>query len=317
MAASASVADDLVQPFRVERAGLRGRFVRLGPLLTEVLNRHDYPEPVAELLGEVMALTALLGSALKFDGVFTLQTSGKGPVAILVADMTSDGALRGYAQFDPGRVAEVGEGDSGPVPSLLGPGHLAFTVDQGSVNDRYQGIVELTGATLADCIHHYFRQSEQIDAALKVAVARDEAAEGGTRWHAGAIMVQRLPAEAASAGPAAEDEDDWREAVALMGSATPEELTDPCLPPDRLLYRLFHEPGVRAYAPQGLSPGCRCSRRRVARTLAAFPRAEVMALMEEGVVSVRCEFCGESYVFDEAALRALFEDSGAPGRPRP
>lgn len=307
MAGAASLADNLVFPFQVERAGLRGRFVRLGPLLTEVLTRHDYPAPVSALLAELMVLTALLGSALKYDGVFTLQTSGKGPVSILVADMTSDGTLRGYAQFDADRVAALDTGPIlGPVPGLLGAGHLAFTVDQGADTERYQGIVALEGRTLTDCIHHYFRQSEQIDAAIKVAVSC-EGAGTATVWRGGAIMVQRLPGE----GPLpeldkAEAEEAWREAVTLMGSARAEELTDPALPPDRLLYRLFHEPGVRAFPPHGLAAGCRCSRERVARTLAAFPRAEVMDLMVNGMVDVKCEFCGATYVFDEAALTALF-----------
>ena len=309
MATTASLADNLVLPFQVESAGLRGRFVRLGPLLTEILARHDYPAPVSALLAELVVLTALLGSALKYDGVFTLQTSGKGPVSILVADMTSDGTLRGYAQFDAERLAALAAGpDLSPVPGLLGEGHLAFTVDQGQDTERYQGIVALEGSTLTDCIHHYFRQSEQIDAALKVAVSRGGDGADAV-WHGGALMVQRLPGE----GPVpelgkAEADEAWRETVTLMGSARAEEIIDPALPPDRLLYRLFHEPGVRAFQPHGLAAGCRCSRQRVARTLAAFPRAEVMDLMVDGTIDVKCEFCGATYVFDEAALAALFRD---------
>lgn len=305
--------ENLVLPFQVESAGLRGRFVRLGPLLTEVLARHDYPEPVAGLLAELTVLTALLGSALKFDGVFTLQTSGKGPVSILVADMTSDGDVRAYAQFDPDKLAAP-RPDLSPVPALLGEGHLAFTVDQGPDTERYQGIVALEGNTLTDCIHHYFRQSEQIDAAIKVAIDRsdteaDTDAEGAAHWRAGAIMVQRLPGEGrAPELSRAQSEESWREAVTLMGSARAEELMDAGLAPDRLLYRLFHEPGVRAFPAQDIRAGCRCSRERVARTLAAFPRAEVMDLMEDGIVSVRCEFCGASYAFDTDALEALFRD---------
>ncbi len=300
-------ADDLVLPFQVENAGLRGRFVRLGPLLTDVLSRHDYPEPVSRLLAELMVLTALLGSALKYEGVFTLQTSGKGPVSILVADMTSDGTLRGYAQFDTARLSELAAGpDLSPVPALLGEGHLAFTVDQGTDTERYQGIVGLEGSTLTECIHHYFRQSEQVDAAIKLAVA----CGSGFVWRGGAIMVQRLPGEGPrSALTRAEMDESWRETVTLLGSARAEEITDAGLPPDRLLYRLFHEPGVRAFQPHGLAAGCRCSRDRVARTLAAFPREEVFALMVGGIIDVKCEFCGKTYVFDEAALRKLFLDA--------
>jgi molecular chaperone Hsp33 len=304
MASRPGLAEDLVLPFRVERAGLRGRFVRVGPLLTEILARHDYPVAVSHLLAELIVLTATLGSALKYDGIFTLQTSGSGPVSILVADMTTAGAVRAYAQFDARRVAALADGpDLSPVPALIGQGHLAFTVDQGQDTERYQGIVALEGSTLTDCIHHYFRQSEQVDAAIKVAVAHGE----GDRWRGGAIMVQRLPDESgAPERSRSEADEDWREVVTLMGSARTDEITDPALAPDRLLYRLFHEPGVRAFAPQPVSAGCRCSRRRVARTLAAFPREEILALMRDDAVSVRCEFCGADYAFDRGAIEALF-----------
>jgi molecular chaperone Hsp33 len=300
-------ATDLVIPYQVERAGLRGRFLRFGPLLGRVLGRHGYPLPVSALLGETMVLTALLGSTLKYEGAFTLQANGKGPVRIVVADMTSAGELRAYAQFDTDAVARL-DGATASMPALLGQGHLAFTADQGPDRERYQGIVDLTGPTLADCVHHYFRQSEQIDAAIKVAVA---APGGGEGWRAGAIMIQRLPGEGPRPDIAAdiyadEDEENWREAVTLMASVTDIELTNPRLPPDRLLYRLFHDPGVRMFQPRGLVDGCRCSRDRVAGTLVTFPKAELLEMMEAGVVSVKCEFCGEAYEFDKPALDDLF-----------
>jgi molecular chaperone Hsp33 len=192
------------------------------------------------------------------------------------------------------------------VPALIGEGHLAFTVDQGQDTERYQGIVALEGSTLTECIHHYFRQSEQIDAAIKLAVSRVEVA-GALRWQGGAILIQRLPGEGRQAQlTRAEADEGWREAVTLMGSARADEITDPALAPDRLLYRLFHEPGVRAFETRALRAACRCSRERVVRTLAAFPRDEILAMMEDGRIDVRCEFCGESYGFDRDALEALF-----------
>ena len=303
------IATDLVIPYQVERAHLRGRFLRMGPALDRILARHAYPLPVAILLGETMVLAALLGSMLKFDGAFTLQAHGQGPMRIAVADMTSAGELRAYAQFDAEAVAEI-DPEAALLPALLGQGHLAFTADQGADSERYQGIVELAGATLTECVHHYFRQSEQIDAAIKVAVTGPEAgAERG--WRAGAIMIQRSPGEGPRPDIAAEihaeeDEEHWREAVTLMASVTEAELTDPRLTPDRLLYRLFHEPGVRMFQPRGLIDACRCSRQRVEGTLGAFPKAEVLEMMEDGVVSVKCEFCGERYRFDRPALDALF-----------
>src|SRR5579875_430592 len=151
---TAPIADDIVQPFQVDPFRLRGRLVRLGPLLDRILTRHDYPAPVAAMLGEAIALAVSLSGALKYDGIFTLQTKGDGPVRLLVADVTASGDVRGYAQFDAARLAQAAP-TKAPVPTLLGAGYLAFTVDQGEDTERYQGLVELVGATLADCAHHY------------------------------------------------------------------------------------------------------------------------------------------------------------------
>src|SRR5216683_1215564 len=174
-----SVTDDLVQPFQIEASALRGRLVRLGSVVDTIVTRHAYPDPAAALLGEAITVAVILAGALKYEGVFTLQTKGDGPVRLMVADVTSAGAVRGYAQYDAEKLAKAvaampggATGIGGSVPRLLGAGHLAFTVDQGEHTDRYQGIVELQGATLAECAHHYFRQSEQVEAGLKVAVAR-------------------------------------------------------------------------------------------------------------------------------------------------
>src|SRR5262245_48154661 len=254
--------DDMIQPFKIEGQAIRGRFVRLGPLVQEILGRHDYPPAVAAMLAEMLALAATLAATLKYDGVFTLQTKGDGPIRLMVADVTSGGELRGYAQFDKERLARLGDGTLS-VPKLLGAGYLAFTVDQGAHTERYQGIVELTGATLADCVHHYFRQSEQLDSVVKVAAGR---ATGG--WRAGALMLQRLPP---AAGAADEAEDGWRRALAFMASSTDQELLDAQLAPNDLLYRLFHEDGVRVFRQSNLRAGCRCSRERVERVLRAMP----------------------------------------------
>lgn len=313
----AACADDLIQPFQIERPGLRGRLVRLGSVADRVLKRHGYPAPVAAMLGETLALAATLAGAMKFDGVFTLQTRGDGPIGLMIADMTSEGQLRGYAQFDAGRLdaamsdaPDCGIGNS--VPHLLGAGHLAFTIDQGADTDRTQGIVELQGATLAECIHHYFQQSEQIDAAIKVAIDHGSGEGGAGAWRAGAMMIQRLPEDRRQAGPPLsgkefdDGDDGWREAVVLMGSVTAAELTDEALKPDRLLYRLFHDPGVRVYRPVLLDAGCRCSRVRVANMLRTFPEDEIKKLMVDGVVVVTCEFCGSRRGFNHERIRELY-----------
>lgn len=305
-------ADDLVLPFQIDAFAVRGRLVRLGATLDTVLTRHDYPEPVARLLGEALVLAASLAATLKYDGVFTLQTKGDGPVAMMVADVTTAGAMRGYAQVDRTKLeaalARPGPGPAGgvlgdPVPRLLGAGYLAFTVDQGPDTERYQGIVELAGATLSDCIHHYFRQSEQFQAAINLAVGKVAAAPGGpAAWRGGALMIQRLP------DPQGEDaeakEEGWRSAMALMASGSRHELLDPALSPSQLLFRLFHEGGVRVYRAKHVSDSCRCSRQRVVGMLRGLPRADLEDLKVGGSFVVTCEFCNRRYTVADQELDA-------------
>ena len=289
--------DDLVLPFQIEAADLRGRLVRLGPAVDRIIGRHDYPEPVARLLAETLATAVALAGALKYDGVFTLQTKGDGPVRLMVADVTSDGTIRAYAQFDADRLAMLGAAPG--LRGLLGQGYLAFTVDQGENTERYQGIVELKGGTLAECVQHYFTQSEQIATGIKTAVGR-----GPGGWRSGAILVQRLPEGAdplrRPAGDA--DEDGWRRVMVLIGTCTEAEMVDPDLTADRLLYRLFHEEEVLVYPPHALHDGCRCSRERVGRVLGSLPAEDRAELRQDGTIMVTCEFCSTVYRFDEAEL---------------
>ena len=306
------VSDDLVQPFQIDSFQLRGRLVRLGPLIDEILTRHAYPEPVAALLGEAIALAVALARALKYEGVFTLQTKGDGPVRMMVADVTTAGAVRGYAQVDAARLARAqaaaeasGMGLHGSVPRLLGAGYLALTVDQGEHTERYQGIVELIGATLVECVHHYFRQSEQVEAGLKVAVARVPGADGVARWRAGSLMIERLPPEDRLRRE--EEDEGWRTAMILMSSSTSKELVDPALSPETLLFRLFHEEGVRAYAKRPLAAQCRCSRERVEAMLRALDPADIADMTVDGKVLVTCEFCSAVYPFAEDEAAALAE----------
>jgi molecular chaperone Hsp33 len=299
------IADDLVEPFEIEPFQLRGRLVRLGPTLDSIVKRHDYPPAVGTVLGEAIALAVALSSTLKYDGVFTLQTKGDGPIRLLVADVTTGGAVRGYAQYDPAKLAEVAaSGGAASVPRLLGAGYLAFTVDQGEDTERYQGIVALEGATLAECVHHYFRQSEQIAAGIKVAVDRD--AEGA--WRGGCFLIQKLPDGERSEflGTREELEDGWRRALILMGSATSQELTDPELAPEDLLFRLFHEDGVRVFRTHAVRAECRCSRERIDRVLRSLPFEERQDLGEaDGSMTVTCQFCNTSYRFERADVAAI------------
>ena len=295
--------DDLVQPFRIDPFALRGWLVRLGPTIDRILSQHAYPEPVAAMLGEAITLAVVLAGALKYDGIFTLQTKGDGPIRLIVADVSTSGALRGYAQYDEAKLQNALSGARMTamlsVPRLLGSGYIAFTVDQGEDTDRYQGIVELAGTTLAECAQHYFRQSEQIQAGIKLSVGR--AGHHGA-WRAGGLMLQRVPPEGGYGVIADDVEDGWRRAMVLMSSATAAELVDPDLSPHRLLFRLFHEDGVRVFDTHSLEARCRCSRERIKGILRLFSPDELDEMRQEGVTTVTCEFCNQSYLFDEADL---------------
>jgi molecular chaperone Hsp33 len=307
---SCTAPDDLIQPFRIDPFALRGRLVRLGPAIDRILSQHDYPEPVATMLGEAITLAVVLAGALKYDGIFTLQTKGDGPIRFMVADVSTEGAVRGYAQYDAAKLEAApaqARATSPSVPLLVGSGYIAFTVDQGEDTDRYQGIVELAGATLAECANHYFRQSDQLQAGIKLSVGR--VGPGGS-WRAGGLMLQRVPPEGGYGAIADDVEDSWRHAMVLMSSATNEELVDPDLPPHGLLFRLFHEQGVRVYNPHALEARCRCSRERIESILRAFPASEIEDMRKEGVTTVTCEFCSARYIFSEADLaRLLATDS--------
>jgi molecular chaperone Hsp33 len=298
--------DDLIRPFQLDGAGVRGRLVRLGPAVDEIIRRHGYPEGVSNLVGEAVALSALLAGALKFEGVFSVQAKGDGPVRALVADFASPGKLRGYAQFDrsavQGALAAKPEG-AASVPRLLGGGYIAFTVDQGDDTDRYQGIVALEGATLADCAHQYFRESEQIRTAIRLAAAPVDDGRGVAAWRAGGLMIQRLPegdpallARGYEADREA-GEDDWRRAVTLLATAKDEELLDPALDPDGLLWRLYHEETVRVFDRVALDFGCRCSEARAERVLSSLSQDALADLAVDGRFVVTCEFCSSSYAF--------------------
>jgi molecular chaperone Hsp33 len=278
--------------------------VRLGPALDVILHQHAYPEPVAQLLAEAVVIATALASALKYDGVFTLQTKSDGPVRMLVADVTSEGGLRAYAQYDKDKLR--GE-------DVLGKGYLAFTCSLAGQEDRYQGIVALEGDTLSEAVQHYFRQSEQIPTGIIAAASRD----ANEHWRGGCLLLQRMPREGGinieTTSPSAEVED-WTRAMLLMGTCTAGELTDSDLTAETLLYRLFHEEGVRLYDPHTLRHQCRCSQQRVIGMLRSLPRAEIEEMAQDGVTTVTCEFCNKSYVFEAADLDAVYaEGAGSKG----
>ncbi|MFO1080234.1 MAG: Hsp33 family molecular chaperone HslO [Reyranellaceae bacterium] len=308
---------DHALPFQLDALGARGRLVRLRPALDAVIERHGYPIAVAQPLAEAMVLCATLATSLKYDGIFTLQISGDGPIRLLVTDLTTDGALRGYAQFDSWKLAVAlgGSPDSLPdayVPKLFGRGRLAFTVDQGQYTQRYQGIVALEGSTLADCAHTYFRQSEQLPTGIKIAARRTAGDDGAGHWHAAALMVQQMPefdAGRLDVDPE-QREDDWRKAVILMASATEAEMLSPDLAGPALLHRLFHAERPRVFARRPFAARCRCSRARIDRVLRGIRREELADMRDDsGRVAVKCEFCSAEYAYDENDLDRIYDSA--------
>ena len=292
---------DFILPFQVEELGVRGRLVRLEKTVQDLIGEGRYPDDVSVLLATTTALSATLASGLKYDGIFTLQAQGNGPVSLLLADVTSGGDIRGYANYDAANLP--GPDDAGAmVPRLLGAGHLAFTVDQGMKSDRYQGITELSGGTLADCAQTYFRDSEQ----LETAVLLDAQSDNKGFLRAGAFMVQKMPDQSVDLKIWEDSQEPWREAAILAASLKTSELLDPALPAEDLLFRLFHERGVRVFECKPVRHACRCSRKRIENMLVSFPEAEIDAMKKNNVISVTCEFCDLVYIFDETDLCALF-----------
>ena len=314
-APAATTADDTVMPFEVAALDLRGRVVRLGPVVDEILARHDYPQPVAKLLGEAVVLAVMLGSALKIECRFILQTQTDGPVGLLVVDYTTPGKVRACARFGKEGVAAAiaaGKIDAG---ALLGSGHLAMTIDHGADTSRYQGLVALDGGTLEDAAHEYFLRSEQIPTRVRLAVG-EEFRGGGTgpkhRGRGGGMLIQFLPKAPERArqpdlhpGDAPEgiavheipDDDAWAESRALFDTIEDVELLDPDLSGERLLFRLFHERGVRVFPTQAMHAQCSCSRDAVAGMLASFDPKDRADMVENGKVVVTCEFCSTVYEF--------------------
>jgi molecular chaperone Hsp33 len=326
-APAADAADDMILPFEVAPLDLRGRVVRLGPALDEILNAHAYPAAISKLLGEAVVLTVLLGSSLKFDGRFILQTKTDGPVRMLVVDYRTPGRVRACAQFDPAVVAGAAPKSAG---ELLGRGHLAMTIDQGQEMSRYQGLVALSGGNLEDAAHEYFLRSEQIPTRVRLAVAEElRAGAGGPRhrWRAGGMLLQFLPKKAermrgpdldpgdAPAGMVRHDvpEDDaWVEGRSLIATVEDIELIDPSLSSERLLYRLFHEHGVRVFKSAAVEAKCSCSRDSVTNMLKSFSQADRDEMVQDGVISVTCEFCNSKYVFAPAEVEAAEEKREEP-----
>jgi len=273
---------DTLQRFVFEHAPIRGEIVRLDATWRAVLERRHYPEPVRHLLGEFMAAASLLAASIKFDGRLTMQVKGHGPVRLLVVECTSKQTLRAVAQWDR-------DISSGSIAELLGDGQLVMTIEPDE-GERYQGIVELNGETVAEVLEHYFERSEQLNTRLWLAADTDQAA---------GMLLQRLPEELML------DADAWDRAVHLGSTLTREELLT--LPVPQILRRLYHEEDIRLFSGRPVSFRCSCSRQRVESVLRMLGHNEVKSILaERGKIEVDCEFCGSHYEFDRVDAEQLF-----------
>jgi molecular chaperone Hsp33 len=307
--------DDTILPFAVKALDLRGRIVRLGAAVDTILSSHDYPTPVSKLLGEAIVLTAMLGSALKFEGRFILQTQSDGPVRMLVVNFTSPSQMRACARFDADRVAAAIAANEAEPGKLLGHGHLAMTIDQGPEMSRYQGLVPLEGGDLEQAAHEYFSRSEQIPTRVRLAVGEEFRSGNGARrhWRAGGILLQFLPnsperarqadldpgdAPAGTESHALPEDEAWVEGRSVIATVEDIELIDPDLSSERLAYRLFHERGVHVFPAAPVEAQCSCSRHGVETMLQSFSEQDRADMVEEGHITVTCEFCSSIYIFE-------------------
>lgn len=288
----AAMLDDLIAPFSLDNAPVRGRIARLGPAaLDPILRRHEYPWPVAMLLGEALTLAALVGSLLKAQGRLVVQAQGEGPVPLLVAEHGA-GGLRGYARLAEGAAEKLASAGRTPPAALLGAGSLVMTLDLGGEQTPYQGVVPLEGDTLAACAETFFRVSEQTDTAIRLAVGEAHVGDAAPSWRAGGVLMQRVAGDMARG----DTTEDWSRANILFATVKDEELIDPGLPADRLLYRLFHEEGVRMSAAAALEDRCTCDDERLAGVMRQFPKEELRDLVEpDGFLHARCQFCSRAY----------------------
>lgn len=261
---------------------MRGELTQLEASWQSICQRQSYPPGVQKVLGEFAAAAVLLSSTLKYDGSLIIQAQGEGPVSLMVVECTSKRVIRATAKCNL-------ENDLHSLGEMLGDGRLVITIDRGKNLERYQGIVELEGDTVAAVLENYLRRSEQLE--TRIWLAADDRRTAG-------LMIQKLPGYAG-------DQDTWETAEQLSETVTNEEML--LLEPQNLIYRLFHAERVRLFDGEPVQFGCSCSRDRVVNALRTLGYDEVNSIVaEQGAVSVDCEFCGEHYTFDAVDVEQVF-----------
>ncbi|MBO6288824.1 MAG: Hsp33 family molecular chaperone HslO [Alphaproteobacteria bacterium] len=289
--------------FSLDNNAFRGRIVRLDHILSDIFAPRRYPQNVEAAMSETTALGIMLASLMKYDGYFTLQMQGDGPISVLVTDVTSKGVVRTAAKFDEQKMIAAQElrkteGELEATPHWLGRGSLIFTIDQGKNTDLYQGIVDLKGKNLAECAMRYFKQSEQIDTYLRLFVRPND-----KEWQAAGILIQKMPANGGKESESPENAEElWNEAKILTDSLKDEEIFDHNLPLEDILYRLYHEHKVAVVKESEYHFGCRCSREKLFATLSNMKPEDIESLAENGKIVATCNFCGQTYSFDKGEL---------------
>lgn len=291
---------NLVTVFQLDGQPVRGRAVTMESALNEALGKR-YPDLVARLLGEAMLISAIVAQSLKFDGRLVIQCHGtnSGAVSLLMSDCTTEGHIRGYARWDETRLKELKLDNRNPgAEDLLGGGTFSMTIDQGPDMDQYQGLAAIEGARLSDCAEHYFRQSEQIPTEIRLVCGQLQEPGKDPVWRGGGIMIQKI-AEDKTRG---DTDEAWETARALFQTVSETELLDPDLSQNDLLYRLFHEDGVRVVETSPIEAKCKCSRERLENTLRSFEKEALADMAENGMIEANCEFCDTTYEFAIADL---------------
>jgi len=291
--------------FQLDNAPVRGRAVNLDDALNTALTRKDgtarYPDEVARLLGEAMMIGALVARALKFEGRLIVQCHGTndGAVSLLMADCNTQGHIRGYARWDDEKLKMIRLDNRAPgTDILLGGGTFSMTIDQGPEADQYQGLAAIEGSSLAKCAEHYFRQSEQIPTRIHLACGQVQMPGGAPSWRGGGMMIQKI-ADDDTRGPT---DNDWETAKALFETLSDAELIDPDVSQEQLLYRLFHEGGVRIADQGEVIARCACSRARLANTLRSFDSGAIADMAEDGLITANCQFCDTEYEFSVSEI---------------
>ncbi len=290
--------------FVFENTHIRGEIVHLDASFQSAVQYHQYPQPIRILLGQAMAATALLGATIKYEGMLSLQLQGKGPVKLLIVQLSSEDTIRGMVEWDTDYHAVLGAEGEWTLPQLVTDGYMAITVESKTQGDRYQGIVDLAADNLAAALENYFDQSEQLNTRLWLSASNNSAA---------GLLLQLMPGTEESG--LQEEQEDWSRLNYLSGTITEQELQG--LPVREILHRLYSEEDVRLFEPDSIRFVCTCSRQRIENMLKGLGYQEVREIFEqEQMVSVECEFCKQAYKFDAVDIEKLFAGGITPQVPR-